>query len=145
MNWLAASFDAHKTELIFSFYPKFPLRNSRNRRNGVSSNRSWAVRRPPRRRATPLRAYCTIDDFTAQIPDRAPPGGGRVGRGFLLGTCAGGYDLGGELLRARPGGHRQRFGLGGSDHAYGGKPGGSTSDSPVPEHQSVYPGASGRL
>src|SRR6266478_4408580 len=47
MNWLAASFDAHKTELIFWFYPKFPLRNSRNRRNGVSSNRSWAVRRPP--------------------------------------------------------------------------------------------------
>ena len=105
-----------------------------------------------------MRAYYTIDDFTAQIPDRAPPGGGRVGRGFLLGTCAGGYDLGGELLRARPGGHRQRFGLGGSDHAYGGKPGGSiadyavagvhrdsTSDSPVPEHQSVYPGASGRL
>ena len=34
MNWLAASFDAHETELIFSFYPEFALKNSRNRRNG---------------------------------------------------------------------------------------------------------------
>src|SRR4030095_9999696 len=83
---------------------------------------------PPRRRATPSRAYYTIDDFTAQIPDRAPPGGGRVGRGFLLGTCAGGYDPGGELLRARPGGRRQRSRLGGADHACGGQPRGSIAD-----------------
>ena len=37
MNWLTGCLDAHKTESIFSSYQEFPLRNSANRRNGVSS------------------------------------------------------------------------------------------------------------
>ena len=46
MNRLIGCFDAHKTKSIFSFYPEFPLRNSRNRRNGSLSNcnRTWTFR-----------------------------------------------------------------------------------------------------
>src|SRR5262245_9269708 len=90
--------------------------------------------------------YSPIDDVPAQIPDGAPPRGGRVGRGFFLGTIGRRHDISGELLRARSGSRGQRSRPGGAALAYGVKPAdsiagdavagvhnNSTSDSPVPD------------